>query len=1026
MLFLCLCQGLIHKADAQETTHFLKELTIEEGLSSNKINDIVQDDDGFLWIATNDGLNRYDGTEVVQFYHQDRINSIAHNYVYCLKKLNNNQLAIGTEAGLSFYDLEKGKFQNFYYSQDNALDEFNNIIVAMEIDANGNLWAASKNCVFVFDRELKLKKIIHSSFTEEDAARQRIRFAEKFFPLSDGNMLLYLYNKWYVCSLPAFKIETLEHSYYREQLGFLNEMIRRSQNKNVQYVPPANAFKIFRKYFLCLASGIDSLYFLNEKGSRLGSYYFPYNKYPFVSWSQQVVEMDSSRLLFLFHNYGLVEISIRWLKDHPSIAGMSSLLFETFEYHSALQDHDGNWWLMTANDGLQEISSDKSHFKTDALINHNSKPVTLELVSINRYRNNLWAATYGEGFFRKDLVTGKIEQFRLFDRGNDPWQNFIWNVRQLNDDTLWLGTQAGMYWYCLSKNKYGRLGPLKAKPPALDSVPVTTQYTDSYGLVWIGLGKGRGLCSFDPKNRSFSYFPGNTLNGYPLRYPTTVAEDINGNLWFTNDASTKLVQWNRKTSKFEILALPIDVQKRISDLKGLWCESDSILWLGTVASGLVRFNYKNGTAFIYGREKGISDSYVGSIYQDSLRRLWLVTNGGLSCFDQQQGSFVNYRVRNGLPVKYPTSSFFYDNLDKRLYTGGSGAFFCFDPGMMNPPQPPKKTIITSMDVNGKFYPFSDKMVQLKPDQNNISIHYTAVDLTNGADTKYSYKLIGEDTAWMMADRQRQINFSRLAPGDYLFMVRASGNHENLNAETAMLKFAIQKPFSQTFLFYGLIALIMGGAFYGLYRFRLAELARSEQIRTEISRNLHDEVGSTLTNISLSSLLAQKQISNETSVSRLLERIYQDSQTVSETMREIVWSINPEIDTLGEALPRMLHYASEVLEAKNIELQAVINTGIDDVKLSMQKRRDLYLIFKETINNLAKHSNASLAKVELGVKNNWLTMIISDNGSGFDQSLPLLNNGLKNMKSRAQSHRWQLFIQSAPGNGTILTLKAAVA
>lgn len=1026
-LFLCLCQNLIDGPAAQVSSRFLKELTIEEGLSSNKINDIVQDDEGFLWIATNDGLNLYDGTEVLQFYHQDKINSIAHNYVHCLKKLPGNKIAIGTSAGLSFYDRGRGKFQNFYYRQNNALDEFNNIIVAMELDVKGNLWAASRNCVFVFDPQLQLKKIIHSSYTEADAEKQRLRFADRFLPLTDGNMLLYLYNGWYICTLPEFKIEKLAHSTYSRQLGFLNEMIYRSQKRSVPYVPSANVFKVFSQYFLCMSSGTDSLFLINERGLKICSYQFPYNKYPFVSWSQKVVAMDLSRLLFLFHNYGLVEISIRWENNKPLIKSLSPLLFESFEYHAALQDHDGNWWLMTANDGLQEIASDKSLFKTDALVDRSSsKPVSFEMVSLNRYKNHLWLSTYGDGFFKKDLVSGKQQQFRLTDRANDPWQNFIWNVRQVSDDTLWLGTQAGMYWYCLSKNTFGRLRAQNGKPSVLDSVPVTTQFVDSRGWVWMGLGKGKGLCSFDPGKRSFRYYPGNASNGYPLRYPTSIAEDKKGDLWFTNDASARIVRWDRESQQFDIVSLPHEVQGKVGDLKGIWCEGDSIIWLGTVASGLIKYNLFSRSVVIYGREKGIGDSYVASIFQDSLKRLWLVTNGGLSCFDQQTGSFINYMAKNGLPVKYPTAAFFYDSVDKRLYTGGAGSFFCFDPEMMNPPQPPRKTIITSLEVNGKLYHFSGKVVKLKSAENNISIHYTAVDLTSGADTKYAYKLIGEDTGWVMADRQRQINFSRLAPGDYLFMVRASGNNENWNTEAASLRFSIRKPFSQTFVFYGLIALVMGSAFYGLYRFRLAQLARTEQIRSEISKNLHDEVGSTLTNISLSSLLAQKQINNEASVSRLLERIYQDSQTVSETMREIVWSINPEIDTLGEALPRMLHYASEILESKNIELEAEISPGIDDVKLSMQRRRDLYLIFKETINNLAKHSNATKAKVAFHIEKDMLTMTISDNGSGFDKSMPQLNYGLKNMKARAQSHSWQLLIQSEPGAGTTLTLRAAVA
>src|SRR5690349_16954403 len=111
-------------ANAQTpSSWFVEKLTTEQGLSSNRINDIAQDDNGFLWIATSDGLNRFDGTEVTQYYYNESANSLPHNYVYCLKKLTGKYLAIGTQAGLSFYNGNTGLFENFYYTQNNGLDE---------------------------------------------------------------------------------------------------------------------------------------------------------------------------------------------------------------------------------------------------------------------------------------------------------------------------------------------------------------------------------------------------------------------------------------------------------------------------------------------------------------------------------------------------------------------------------------------------------------------------------------------------------------------------------------------------------------------------------------------------------------------------------------------------------------------------------------------------------------------------------------------------------------------------------------
>ncbi|HSC36463.1 MAG TPA: triple tyrosine motif-containing protein, partial [Chitinophagaceae bacterium] len=874
--------------------------------------------------------------------------------------------------------------------------------------------------------------VIASPFTALDATRQRLHFAEKIIPLTDGRVLLCLYDGWYVCSPGGARIERLEASTLNQRLSFIQRLFSGfTTDKEEPYFQASHLFKLFDRFFVCIHPRADSLLLLDENGRQLGRYFFPYNRYPHVSWSQQMVALDSSKLLFLFHNYGLLVIPVSWQKGEPQLHTAPAPLFSTTEYGNALCDRQGNWWLATTENGLEKIAPHKQSFKGAALIDSSSgMPGAAEVITIAHSNHTLWLATYGDGFFKIDLPTGRQQQYRLHNTGNDTWANFVWNTRQAAPDTLWVGTQAGMFWYCLSNRRYGRIAALPGKPAALDSVAITTQFTDSRGLVWMGLGKGRGLCCFDPVHRRFRYYPGSNPEGYPLRYPINITEDKKGDLWFTSDASTMLICWHRHTDSFQSMALPVDQRKQLSNLFGIYCESDSVLWLGTIASGLVRFSITGNTATIYGHDKGLVNSHINSIHADGAGRLWLVTDGGLSCFDPVAETFSNYSENEGLPLRSPTAFFCYDPLEKQLYGGGHGAYFYFDPDKMYSSRSPQKTVITAVQVNGRpFMVRPGEPIAFGVQENDITIHYAAIDLARGPETKYAYKLVGEDTGWTMAGQQRQINFSHLSPGHYTFMVRSANGGGGWNPQVASLRFYIHPPFTQTPLFYALVLLAISALFYFLYHFRLRQMLRTEQIRAEISRNLHDEVGSTLTNISLGSLLAQKQLhkgpANGT-MDRLLDRIYQDSQTVSQTMREIVWSINPKIDTLGEALPCMLQYASELLEAKNIELQAEIAPGIEHIKLNMQRRRDLYLIFKEAVNNLARHSNAQHATVCFRVSGNTIVMTVWDDGTGFAKTVSLMGNGLKNMRQRAESHRWQLNIQSEPGTGTTLILKAAIA
>lgn len=1030
-LNLVCCLVISFTITAQTPQYFSEKLTTDDGVSSNKVNDIAQDGYGFLWIATSDGLNRFDGAEVVKYYHQQNANSIPHNYVYCLKTLPGNRLAIGTQAGLCFYDGVTGVFKNFYFRQNNILDEYNNAIVDIETDVKGNCWAYSSNCIFIFDSLLQLKKTIPSPYTETDITKKRPRFIEKILPLSDGNALLYLYDGFKIYSAQTGLISTLESSPYHNRLSFLKSTCFSPHRKPAHYFPASNVFKVYDKYFLSIRQCMDSLFLFDEQGQLLSSCFFPYNKYPYISWSQQISMLDSANLLISFHNYGAAIIPIRWQNGKPVIHQASSLLFEADEFGKALRDRQGNWWLATMEDGLQKISPQKQHFKGSPLVSNSGEHIRYEVASFTRQKNIMWVSVYGQGFFEIDITTGTQRQRSFAKTTKDNWTDFIWNIRQVSEDTLWIGTQVGLFWYHRVSKKSGRIPSYQGKPLVLDSVAITLQFEDSHKLVWMGLGKGNGMCYYDRNKKQFTYYPSNTSQGYPLRYPLAVDEDKTGNLWFVSDASTSLVRWERNKDRFQIIPLPFTLRQQAGGLTTICYDSDSAIWLGTTTGGLMKFNPSDKSCSVFGHVRGLINSHISSIYKDKHHRLWLATDVGLSCFDPRTEMFVNYTTKEGLPANFISAAFYYDSSERRLYNGSKGIIFSFDPDSMNLDRLPQKTMITGIQVSGKFYNNHDILTKFSSRQNDITIRYTAIDLLNGPSTNYAYQLLNtsmlsEDTGWIQAGRQRQINFSRLAPGKYIFRVRASNNLGIWSEEPASLSFFIRPHFTQTVWFYALLILAMAAVFFSMYRFRLRQLMRTEQIRSEISRNLHDEVGSTLTNISLGSLLAQKQLTTESPVNRILDRIYQDSQSVSQTMREIVWSINPRVDTLSEALPRMLHYASELLEARNIELKAEIGPDIEQVKLSIDKRRDFYLIFKEAVNNLAKHSKADHVKVGFQLQRHTLSMTISDNGAGFNETEARGGSGIKNMQERARNHHWQLTIQSAPGNGTTIFLKVQIA
>ena len=1005
---------------AQKPFHFIERLTTGDGLSSNAITDIAQDDQGFLWIATTDGLNRFDGTEIAQFFHQADTSSLPHNFIYCLKRLPGNFLAVGTEGGLGFYNGHTGRFDNFYYRSDEGVDPYNNAIISMETDAGGNLWAISRNCVFLFDSLRRFRRLIPSGFNRSQVTQNRASFAEKIWPLTNGDMLLYLQDGWRLYSKRTGALADTASSFRLKQLIFLH-LLDSTPPQPSGFVS-SRLFKVFDNYFLLLHR--DSLLLYDESGQECSRCRFPYNRYPYVLWSQRVASIDSGKMLFLFHNYGLAVLSVSWRNRRPMLDSLSLPLLGDQKFNAALHDDQHNWWLATSRDGLRKIVRARQCFTGVTLFDRSSqKPIKYETISFSRWGRAVWVATYGEGFYRIDQATRRQQQFHLTNTHEATWTDFIWNVRQVDADTLWIGTQAGLFWYSLSSHTNGPAPPYAGKPAALDQVAVTTQFRDSHGLVWMGLGKAKGVCCFDSAHRRYWYYPGNSIQGYPLRYPLSIAEDKAGDLWMTSDASSDLVKWHRSTGQFSVIPLPSARQQHIGPLNGIIIEKDSVFWLSSLTCGLVRYVPSTRCLKVYGHENGLVNSYTGSLFEDPAGRIWLTTQGGLACFDRSTETFLNYTVANGLPMTFLTAEFFYDPFTRRLYNGGYGSFFYFQPAAIAPTGRLPRPLITSVSVNGNPRVFTtDSVARFRAQENDITIRYAAVDLTDGGAIRYAWRLAGADTGWVTAGRQRQINFSHLPPGRYSFMVRAATGNGVWNPAPAAFSFRIYPPFTQTGGFFALLFLAAASAAWLLYRYLRRQVQRSRQIRAEISRNLHDEVGANLTNISLSSLLAKKQLHNEVAVGQLLERIYQDSQQVSESMREIVWSINPDIDTLGEALPRMLHYAASLLEARGIDLKAVIEPEVEVLKLDMQQRRDIYLIFKEAVNNMARHSKATQAWIRFLLDSHALMMTIHDNGSGFDTTATRLQNGLKNIRERARRHGWQLNIRSGPLVGTTITLQ----
>jgi signal transduction histidine kinase len=284
---------------------------------------------------------------------------------------------------------------------------------------------------------------------------------------------------------------------------------------------------------------------------------------------------------------------------------------------------------------------------------------------------------------------------------------------------------------------------------------------------------------------------------------------------------------------------------------------------------------------------------------------------------------------------------------------------------------------------------------------------------------YAYKLENYDKDWIITDASKRFaNYTNLDPGTYVFKVKGSNNDGVWNETPTEIKIIITPPFWQTTWFKALLALTVMAIVYAFYRYRVGQIVILQRIRNKIAADLHDDIGSTLNSIALYSDLAKKQ-----PVQRdyALGMIAENARKIIDSMSDIVWMINPRNDSFDKVIFRMRSLTYDLQKTKKIECQFKYDETLNDVSLPMGMRRNLYLIFKEALNNMIKYSNATRASIKILHEKNKLILLISDNGIGFDHSVSHNGNGLTNMVQRAEEIGAKLNIESEQGVGTNIEL-----
>jgi ligand-binding sensor domain-containing protein/two-component sensor histidine kinase len=552
-------------------------------------------------------------------------------------------------------------------------------------------------------------------------------------------------------------------------------------------------------------------------------------------------------------------------------------------------------------------------------------------------------------------------------------------------------------------------------------------------------------------------------------------EDRRGDIWISANSSTKhwISRWERATETFHNYA-PADGLPLVDNWLPLTMafreDRAGNLWIGFNGSGLARFH--DGRFTVFTTNDGLPAGWIRDLYLDHAGRLWIASSQeGLSRIDDpaaEHPRFINYRTDNGLASDsvwcimedeghhmYVGTSRGVDRLDPesghlRHYTQADGlaqnevqvafrdargslwfgtprGLSRFDPQRDESPRS-LPILIRGLRVNGIAHHVSElgeteisKLV-LGPDQNQVQIDFVGLDFGTRRELRYQYKLEGADGDWSAPTDVRTVNYASLRSGNYRFLVRAVTADGVLSQTPATVAFSILPPIWQRWWFLTLAVLFACAGGYQIYRYRVARLLGLERVRTRIATDLHDDIGSNLSVVAGLSEVLRQQVSNE-HVANQLSVIAKVSQRSVDAMSDIVWAVNPQKDHLRDLIQRMRRFASDAFSARNIQLVFRAPDANQSIKLGAETRREVFLIFKESVNNAARHSGCTQAKIGVAVTKGSLSFNVEDNGKGFDPGRVEAGEGLLSMRQRAKKIGGELIITSSVGTGTAVLFKA---
>ncbi|MEM7368583.1 MAG: two-component regulator propeller domain-containing protein [Bacteroidota bacterium] len=1057
------------------------QLSQKDGLSQNNVNDIIQDQRGFLWIATANGLNRYDGHEFLHFYGMD---GLPNDQVTSLLETQDGMIWLGTRnGGLARLDPATMEFDKFLPAPEEAFGLKGSIIQSLYEDTEGRLWIGNfRGGLQYLDRN----------------SRKFYSIPDSIPGLANGAIYGILEENsgrfWAGTNGGLYELSNIGWTEAGEWTGEINKFV---------LFPDASEQEIVFKMCVNPAGGIwmniwrKGLVFLDANRGKQQLFIPQKNKLasPKSARIKHMMVDQQDRLWLCNFDAGLSVMDIRSATFvHLRHEAGSGLNLKSDFTTCALQDRSGVIWVGTYGSGLNHYSPYREkfvHYEQQA--NNVNSLSNNYIFAFEESRlgppGTLWIGTHrnGANLMVQDPVSGRV-LFRHFPHDpEDPYSlsyNAVLAMEEDHEGNLWVGTFKGLNLLSADQAKslaegqdirprFERITTDSPKWKGLTSNSVWSLCEDRQDRLWVGTHQGLHLY-IKGEQRFISYVEEeDNPQSISNQSVSDIFQDSQNRLWLgTHKGINVLETIPEPDEKLEFISWVRDPQIR-NGLQGDWVldiveDQSGRIWVATRSGGLhvleENADLQTSTWRVFDMEDGLSSNSIKGLILDQLGQIWVSTNSGLSSFFPDSllhgipASIHNFSVKDGLQGNEFSDKTCLMGRDGRVYFGGINGFNGFYPqDVRNNPQPPSvyltgiRILDRDIHVKGnrtdgkllleKDLPFTEKLGLTYRDY-SFTLFFSALDYTFPTNNQYAYRLEGFDDQWRRNGIERSATYTNLDPGSYTFRLRASNSDGVWNTEEHRMEIIVSPPPWKSWWAYTLYALAIVGLIYAYLRFQIREREKQfetqlqiesarqeerEQVRKRTAADFHDELGHKMTKISLFVELAKRTAPAQEALQNYLAQVSDQTQVLSEGIRDFIWILDPDKDSLLDAMFRMKDFGEELFAHTETAFRTVgISQDFESIKLPLHMRRHLVLLFKEAMNNALKYADAS--ELHLGVEKGKEQLVIfcKDNGVGFgDGKAKGGGYGMKNMKSRAEQMGGQLAIQSEIGEGTKIQLNLPI-